>query len=246
MVWTHAKTIAALAAAHAGAQELFTSPSDQPGTIIISSSTQYFTVTTGSPGGSPGSSQTETSAAGSSGGGSIAATATSGAFPTESALPSPDAFVIEIGAAADDLAIESGAPGPQKVRRQGSEFVGTAGASGGGGTNAVDCSRAARFVLVDGELTNGGQKVWADPDGPPARLVASPPPAGAAGMVLVTRTWQVVGGELIWVNASFADGQARFCLDAVVHGVFFTTTGEGDEPVGCAPVELTPLLGKPA
>lgn len=247
MIWTRAKTIAALAAAHAGAQGLLPSPSEQLGTIIISSSTQYFTVTTGSPGGSLGSSQT---GAVSGGSGSIAATAASGATPTESVTPSPDAFVIEIAAAAG-LAVESGAPRPQRVRRQDNDFAGDGEFVGvGGGSNAVDCSLAARFVLVDGELTSGGgQKVWADPAAGPERLAARPPPpAGAgtsAGAMLVTRTWEVVGGDLVWANASFVGGRARFCMDAAVHGVWFITTGAGDEPDGCSPVELTPLLGKP-
>lgn len=250
MVWTHAKTIAVLAAAHAGAQGLLPSTSGQLGTIIISSSTQYFTVTTGSPG---SSSPTGPVSGGVRGGGdsSIAAAAASatGASLTQSQIPSPDAFVIEIGAAS--LAIESGAPLPQRVRRQDVDFTGDGEFVGvGGGSNAVDCSLAARFVLVDGELTSGGQKVWADPAAGPERLAARPPPpamgGGAVpGTVLVTRTWEVVGGELVWANASFAGGRARFCVDAAVHGVWFITTGAGDDSNGCAPVELTPLLGKP-
>lgn len=212
-------------------------PSSGPnngGTIITSSSTQYFTVTTGIP----GSSQTGPA----SGGGSLTSMSNgslgpsqapsgsaSGTLPSGSAVPSADVFVIGIGPADPR---QSGAPG-SKARRQSSGFIGNAGVN-----NPVECSQATQFAIIDGELTSGGQKVSTNPGVAAAPLAVSP----AVG--LITRTWGIVDDELLWVNAAFAGGQTTFCLDATTRKVFFVTTGAGTEPDGCTLVSLTPLFGK--
>lgn len=105
--------------------------------------------------------------------------------------------------------------------------------------NAVDCSRAHRFELVDGELTSGGQKVSTSPGMGSAQRLAVSPVVGP-----ITRTWEIVDGELLWLNASFAGGRAGFCVDHDTLSVFFTTSGPGSEPAGCIPKQLTPMFGK--
>lgn len=258
MVCTLAKAVAVLAAVHASGQGFFpgldqqepiapfeimsmggefepSSPSEGgPGpysglgngrTIITSSSTQYFTVTIGFP----GSSQLGPDPTGGLGSSKASPASASGTVPSGSALPSPQVFVIEIGPADPR---ESSAPG-SKARRQSGGYIGNAGVY-----SPVDCSQAKQFNIVDGELTSGGQKVSTSPGAGPGRLAVGP----AVGSI--TRTWEIVNDELLWANASFADGQARFCVDSATRAVLFTTTGAGSEPVGCVPVELTPLFSK--
>jgi len=73
-------------------------------------------------------------------------------YSSESALPSPDGFVIEIGPAGGPN--ESGVAPGSIVRRPGSsssEFLINAGVE-----KPADCSQATQFELVDGELTSGG------------------------------------------------------------------------------------------
>ncbi|KKY35223.1 putative wsc domain-containing protein [Diaporthe ampelina] len=105
-----------------------------------------------------------------------------------------------------------------------------------GVNNPVDCSQATQFSIIDGELTRGGQRVSTGPGAAPGRLAVSPTVGS------ITRAWEIVDEELLWVNASFAGGQARFCVDSATHAVFFTTTGAANEPAGCVPVELTLLF----
>lgn len=225
-----------LAAAGASAQ----GQQDTDGTIITLSSTQYFTVTTGIPGDSQTGPITDTGSMNHIPTGSLGSPASvSNPSPRGSALPSPDVFLIEIGPA--EPPSESGAPGPGAIaRRQRSsgsgsgEFLMNAGID-----NAVDCSRAHRFELVDGELTSGGQKVSTSPGMGSAQRLAVSPQVGS-----ITRTWEIVDGELLWLNASFAGGRAGFCVDHDTLSVFFTTSGAGSEPAGCIPKQLTPMFGK--
>lgn len=58
----------------------------------------------------------------------------------------------------------------------------------------------------------------------------------------ITRPWEIVDGELLWLNESFAGGRAGFCVDGDTSELFFTT-GEGGEHAGCIPKQLTPLFG---
>lgn len=153
----------------------------------------------------------------------------SGTSPSGSAVPSSAVFVIQIGPANPS---ESGAPG-SKARRQSGEggFVGNAGVN-----NPVECSQATQFAIIDGELTSGGQKVSTNPG------VSSAPLAVRPAVGLITRTWEIMDDELLWVNAAFVGGQATFCVDTATSRVIFSTTGAGNEPVGCTPIELTPLF----
>lgn len=231
MDWIQATAILILAAAGASAQ----GQQGIDGTIITLSSTQYFTVTTGIP----GDSQTRPITGGSMYSiptGSLASPASvPNPSPRGSALPSPDIFVIEIGPA--EPPSESGAPGAGvKARRQtgSGEFLMNAGID-----NAVDCSRAHRFELVDGELTSAGQKVSTSPGLASAQRLAVSPQVGS-----ITRTWEIVDGELLWLNASFVGGRAGFCVDHDTLSVFFTTSGPGSEPAGCITKQLTPMFGK--
>lgn len=206
------------------------SGSNPGGTIITSSSTQYFTVTTGSPGGSQtgpvtGSGSLTPIPSGSLGPSQAPSASASGTGAP--AVPSADVFVIGIGPADP-----TGAPG-SKARRQSSGFIGNAGVN-----NPVECSQATQWAIIDGELTSGGQKVSTSP-GPAAAPLAVSPTVGS-----ITRTWEIVDDELLWVNGSFAGGQATFCQDSTIRKVFFVTTGAGTEPDGCTPVTLTPLFGK--
>ncbi|KAK7702231.1 hypothetical protein SLS64_009809 [Diaporthe eres] len=213
-----------------------TSGSNSGGTIITSSSTQYFTVTTGVSGSSQtgpvtGSGSMSSIPTGSMGSSGAPSASGSGTSPSGSAVPSSAVFVIQIGPANPS---ESGAPG-SKARRQSGEggFVGNAGVN-----NPVECSQATQFAIIDGELTSGGQKVSTNPG------VSSAPLAVRPAVGLITRTWEIVDDELLWVNAAFVGGEATFCVDTATSRVIFSTTGAGNEPVGCTPIELTPLFGK--
>lgn len=103
----------------------------------------------------------------------------------------------------------------------------------------VDCSQVTQFELIDGELTSGGHKVSTSPDMDSAERLAVSTVVGS-----ITRSFEIMGGELLWLNASFGGGRARFCLDGDTRSVFFTTTGAGSEPAVCVPVLLRPLCGK--
>ncbi|KAG8161072.1 hypothetical protein KVR01_009336 [Diaporthe batatas] len=177
------------------------------------------------------------------------------AAPGEPAAPPSDIFVIQLGPAAGAgegaaAAVSSasigrdsrGAAGGARPlgRRQdhggNSEYLMDAGMERSG-----DCSQAARFEIVDGELTRGGQKVSTSGEAQQAQRLAVDPVVGP-----VTRSWVIVGGELLWLNESFAGGRAGFCEDEGTRAVFFTTGGEGEGegggPVGCVPMHLTPMF----
>lgn len=50
--------------------------------------------------------------------------------------------------------------------------------------------------------------------------------------------------KLLWVNDSFVGGRAEFCEDEDTRTMFFTTRGDGSEPAGCIPMQLTPMYGE--
>lgn len=166
--------------------------------------------------------------------------------PGESAVPSSDPFVVQLGpAGAGAGAAVSSASNRPLGRRQkdnNDHYLMNAGTEKSG-----DCSQATQFEIIDGELTRAGQKVSTSPGAPGAGAAGAQQQRLAVSPVVgsVTRSWVIVGGELLWLNESFVGGRAGFCEDEGTRAVFFTTGGEGGGPrVGCTPKHLTPMFGE--